>query len=56
MKKGQLIEGIPFNPQYWEDLDSKFVSYYYNQFISFSVDDYSKPSPESEQQLDSNYY
>lgn len=46
-KKEMSIERIPFKPEYWKDLESKLVSYNYNHFISFAVDDYSKSSPVS---------
>jgi len=48
-KKGMSIERIPFNPEYWQDLESKLIAYYYNHFISFAVDDFLKSSTVSAQ-------
>lgn len=43
-KMGLSIERIPFNPQYWMELENKLVSYYYNNFIDFAVEDFLQSS------------
>ena len=35
--KGLYVQRIPFNPEFWEDLKQKLVSYYFNHFIKFAA-------------------
>lgn len=36
-KKGMSIERIPFDPQYWHELESKLLLYHYEHFIDFAI-------------------
>lgn len=36
-KKGMSIERIPFDPQYWHELEGKLLLYYYEHFIDFAT-------------------
>ena len=36
-KKGMSIERIPFDSQYWYELEGKLLRYYYENFINFAI-------------------
>ena len=36
-KKGMSIGRIPFDPQYWHELEGKLLLYYYGHFIDFAI-------------------
>ena len=39
-QKGMSIQRIPFNQEFWWDLERKLSSYYYEHFIDFAVEDF----------------
>ena len=38
-KKGMSIEGVPFDPEYWQELKEKLLFYYYTHFIKYAITD-----------------
>ena len=38
-KKGMSIEGVPFDPEYWQELEGKLLFYYYTKFIKYAITD-----------------
>ena len=41
-KKGMSIERIPFNADFWNELENKLIAYYYDHFIDFAIKDFNE--------------
>ena len=40
--KGLYVERIAFDPDYWENLQTELLTYYFLHFIKFAAEDYQK--------------
>ena len=36
------IERIPFNADFWNELENKLIAYYYDHFIDFAIKDFNE--------------
>ena len=40
--KGLYVERITFDPDYWRNLQTELLNYYFLHFIKFAAEDYQK--------------